>query len=222
METKRINTLKAYNFLFDPKRYKVAYGGRGAGRSWAVARALLILGMKKKLLILCSREFQSSISDSVHRLLADQIRLLDLTNFYEIQKQTINGRNGTAFIFEGLKHNVTKIKSIEGVDICWIEEAEKVSDESWNVLIPTIRKEGSEIWIIFNPDLETDPTYRRFVLNPPPDSTVRKTTWRDNPKFPTTLARERDYLWKVDPDRAVYIWDGECRSHSDAQVLRGK
>jgi len=222
MKRKKVEILDTYKFLFEPARYKVAYGGRGAGRSWAVARSLLTLGLRNRLLILCAREFQSSISDSVHRLLADQIKLLGLTNFYDVQKQSINGRNGTTFIFEGLKHNVTKIKSIEGVDLCWVEEAEKVSEESWDVLIPTIRKEGSEIWIIFNPDLVTDPTYRRFVLNPPPESIVKKTTYRDNPCFPSTLKKEKDYMYATDPERAQWIWEGNCRSHSDAQVFKGK
>ncbi|MDB4952072.1 MAG: hypothetical protein JWM27_4721 [Gemmatimonadetes bacterium] len=206
--------------LFRPKRYKVLWGGRGAARSWSAARALLIEGARRPLRILCARELQKSIRDSVHRLLADQIDLLGLP--YQVLDHEIRHRNGTLFIFEGLRHNVTKIKSIEGVDICWVEEAERVSEASWNVLIPTIRKAGSEIWITFNPDLETDPTYRRFVLNPPPGAWVVKVSADDNPWLPNALRGEREYLYRVDPDAAAHVWGGECRQASDAQILRGK
>lgn len=214
--------IKAYRKLFSPARYKVFYGGRGAGRSWQVARYYLIRGAEERIRVLCGREFQTSISDSVHRLLVDQIRLLGLDALYDIQKTEIRGINGTLFLFEGLHRNVTKIKSMEGLDAVWVEEAEKVTNDSWEVLIPTVRKKGSEITITFNPDDETDPTYVRFIKNTPPNSIVQKTTWRDNPHIPDTLLREKDYLFRVDPDAAAHVWDGECRSQTDAQVLRGK
>ena len=158
---------KAYKALFSAFRYKVFYGGRGAGRSWAFAMALLILGANKKLRILCARELQKSIRDSVHKLLVDQIEALNLGSFYEITQNTIRGKNGTEFIFEGLRHNSQQIKSYEAIDICWVEEAVTVSKSSWDFLIPTIRKEGSEIWLSFNPELEEDETYKRFVTNQP-------------------------------------------------------
>ena len=137
--------------LFQPSRYKVLYGGRGGAKSWGVARALLIKAAQSPLRILCAREFQTSIKDSVHKLLCDQIDSLGLQSFYEITQTSIRGKNGTEFSFVGLKNNVANIKSYEGVDICWVEEAQTTSRLSWNVLIPTIRKEGSEIWISFNP-----------------------------------------------------------------------
>jgi phage terminase large subunit len=208
--------------IFPKARYRVFYGGRGGGRSWAAARTLLVLGVNNKIRVLCAREFQKSISDSVHRLLSDQIDLMGLSAGYEVKRNEIVSQTGSIFLFEGLRHNVNKIKSMEGIDIAWVEEAEHASDASWEILIPTIRKEGSEIWITFNPDQETDPTYKRFVLNPPPGSVVQKTSWRDNPWFPEELKREKDYLWRVDPERASHVWDGECRTHSDAQVLKGK
>jgi phage terminase large subunit len=133
-------------FLFEPSRYKVLYGGRGSGKSWGVARALLLSGMNKPIRVLCARELQNSITDSVHALLADQIKALNLDSIYEVQNTVIYGKNGTEFLFAGLKHNVTKIKSFEGVDICWVEEAQTVSKSSWDVLLPTIRKDDSEIW----------------------------------------------------------------------------
>ena len=162
-------------FLFKPCRYKVLFGGRGSGKSWAMARALLLLATQKTLRVLCVREVQNSIAESVHKLLSQQIEILGLQQFFEIQNTTIFSRiNGSEFIFEGIKHNVTKIKSMEGIDICWAEEAEAISDMSWDVLIPTIRKSGSEIWISFNPKFEDDPTYQRFVFNPPTNSAVVK------------------------------------------------
>lgn len=222
IQTTKVKFPKPFKPLFKPYRYKVFYGGRGGGRSWAFARALLIRGAKEPIRVLCAREYQKSIEDSVYRLLVDQIQLLELEWAYKIQKKTIIGQNGTSFLFEGIRYNVGRIKSLEGIDICWVEEAEKVSEESWNVLYPTIRTAGSEIWVTFNPDQESDPTYKRFVKNPPPNSVVVHTTWRDNPFFPDELRREKDYDWQVDPDRAAHIWDGLCRSHTEAQVLKHK
>ena len=150
--------------LFDKARYKILYGGRGGAKSWGVARALLVLGAKKPMRILCAREFMTSMKDSVHKLLSDQITEMGLLGFYEITQATIRGLNGTEFAFVGLKNNVANVKSYEGIDICWVEEAQTVSKTSWNVLIPTIRKEQSEIWVTFNPELESDETYQRFVV----------------------------------------------------------
>jgi phage terminase large subunit len=207
--------------LFAAHRYKVLYGGRGAGRSWAVARTLLIRAANTPTRVGCFREFQKSIADSVHRLLRDQIERLGLPG-YVITDREIRHANGSLFLFEGLRHNVTKIKSLEGIDVAWVEEAERVSNDSWNVLIPTVRKPGSEIWVTFNPDLETDPTYARFVATPPPDAWVQKVSADDNPWLPKELADERAYLMRVDPDAAAWVWGGECRRATDAQILRGK
>lgn len=207
--------------LFEPHRYKVLYGGRGAARSWSVARALLIIASRKATRIGCFREVQKSIAASVHQLLKDQIALMELPGFV-VTDHEIRHRNGSLFLFEGLKSNVTKIKSLEGIDIAWVEEAEHVSKTSWDVLIPTIRKAGSEIWVNFNPDQEHDPTYQRFVVNPPPDAWVRKVSADDNPWFPDELAAERAYAYAVDPDAAAWVWGGECRKSSAAQILNGK
>lgn len=208
--------------FFQPYRYKVAYGGRGAARSWSVARILLTIGAQKKLRILCTRELQSSIAESVHKLLSDQIELLQLPGYIIEKHQIRHVITGTVFIFEGLRYNLTKIKSIEAIDICWVEEAERISKDSWEVLIPTIRKEGSEIWITFNPDLEEDPTYQRFVANKPPRAWVEKVGWRDNPWFTAELREEMEYAYRVDPDAADWVWGGNCRKSAAASVLRGK
>ena len=205
--------------LFKKARYKICYGGRGGAKSWGIARALLIMAARKPLRILCAREFQASIKDSVHKLLSDQIQALGLTDFYEITQSAIRGYNGSEFSFIGLKNNPTNIKSFEGVDVCWVEEAQTVSRLSWNILIPTIRKEGSEIWISFNPDLETDETYQRFIVSPPKDAIIITINWSDNPWFPETLAQEKDALKARDPEAYEQVWEGMCRQTVDGAIF---
>jgi len=163
------------------------------------------------LRILCAREFQRSIAQSVHQLLSDQIRELGLEDRFEVEKARIAGRNGSEFTFAGLRHNIDSIKSIEGSDVCWVEEAQTCSQATWEKLIPTIRKDGSEIVVTFNPELETDETYRRMVLNPPPGAWVQKITWRDNPWFPDVLRAEMQHCRETDPDAFLTIWEGNCR-----------
>lgn len=205
--------------LFKKARYKICYGGRGGAKSWGIARALLIMAARKPLRILCAREFQASIKDSVHKLLCDQIEALGLLSFYEITQTSIRGLNGSEFAFIGLKNNPTNIKSFEGVDICWVEEGQTVSRLSWNILIPTIRKTGSEIWVSFNPDLETDETYQRFVVKPPRDAVIIKINWSDNPWFPETLKLEKDALKERDPQAYNVVWEGMCRRTVDGAIF---
>lgn len=206
-------------FLFQPSRYKVAYGGRGGAKSWGFARALVLLGRMKPLRILCAREIQKSIAESVHQLLVDSIKALNLEAFYSITQTEIRGLNGTLIMFAGLRHNVDNIKSKEGIDICWVEEASNVSASSWNKLIPTIRKEGSEIWISFNPELDTDETYSRFVLQPPPGCDPVKINWSDNPWFPATLKAEKDHLRLTDHDAYLNVYEGHCKVTLDGAIL---
>jgi phage terminase large subunit len=207
--------------LFDPprSRYRVLFGGRGGAKSWGVARALLILAARDQLRILCAREYQTSIKDSVHKLLSDQITDLGLDGFYEITQASIKGKNGSEFFFVGLKNNISNVKSFEGVDICWVEEAQTVSKTSWNVLIPTIRKEQSEIWVTFNPELETDDTFQRFVAYPPKDCVIEKINWSDNPWFPETLRLEKDALKERDIESYNTVWEGVCRQTVDGAVF---
>lgn len=167
-------------------------------------------GLERKIGVLCARELQVSIADSVHRLLEQIIQANKyFTAFYDVKQKEIIGRNGTFFAFKGLKHNISEIKSYEGVDYCWVEEAECVSDKSWETLIPTIRKPDSEIIISFNPKNPTDPTYRRFVLTQDDDVIARKVSWRDNPFFPGVLEKERVKLLKNDPEAYEHIWEGK-------------
>lgn len=166
--------------------------------------------MSKPLRIVCAREIQKSIKDSVHKLLADLIREHGLNNFYQVLETEIRGLNGTEFIFRGLRHNTRDLKSLEGCDICWIEEAESVSDNSYEILIPTIRKEGSEIWGSWNLKNLSDPTHRRFVTEADSDDTIsKKVSWRDNPFFPEVLRKEKDKLFKTDHESAMHVWEGE-------------
>lgn len=199
-------------FLFEPSRYKVAYGGRGSAKSWSFARALLVKGKSKKHRILCAREVQKSIKDSVHKLLSDQIQVMGMGDFYEVIENAIRGKNGTEFAFAGLaSHTVESIKSFEGVDIVWIEEAQVVTKRSWDVLIPTIRKDDSEIWVSYNPELDTDETHQRFAINPPPDALIAKVNWDDNPWFPPVLEKERQHCKLTNPKDYANIWEGECK-----------
>jgi len=207
--------------LWRPHRYKILWGGRGGARSWTVARALLLKAGQKKIRVLCAREMQSSLRDSVHQLLRDQIDLMKLPGFIVTDRE-IRHVNGSLFIFMGIRHNAHTIKSLEGVDICWVEEAERITKESWSVLIPTIRKEGSEIWVTFNPDAETDATYTRFILKSPTDTWKVKVGWEDNPWLTKELRDEKDYMYETDSEAADHVWGGNIRKHSAAQILKDK
>jgi len=212
----------AFEELFRPHRYKVFYGGRGSGKSWSVARALLLLGYEKPMRILCAREIQRSISDSVHKLLCEQIEAIGLSGAYTITRDAIRCTSGTEFIFKGLRSNPQEIKSTEGIDICWVEEAAAVSADSWDILIPTVRKPNSEIWLTFNPLDESDPTYQRFVLNAPDDAYVCKVNYDGNPAFPDVLKKEMEWLKARDYESYLHIWEGEVRKHSNAVIFAGR
>jgi phage terminase large subunit len=200
-------------FLFNPARYKVVRGGRGSGKSWGFARSLLIQGSSRTLRVLCTREVQKSIQQSVHQLLKDQIEALGLANFYEVLATEIRGKNGTQFFFSGLSDQTAEsLKSFEGVDVCWCEEAQAISKRSWDILIPTIRKDGSEIWVSFNPQLESDETFRRFVSQPPPDCVSIEMNYGDNRRFPAVLEAERKHAEAtMKRDDYAHIWEGKCK-----------
>lgn len=211
--------------LFEPARYKVAHGGRGGAKSWGAARAILLLGAERPIRVLCAREVQKSIKDSVHKLLSDQVEALGLGDFYQILSTEIRGENGTEIIFTGLSSQTTEsIKSYEGIDICWVEEAHKVSRRSWDILIPTIRKPASEIWMTLNPELDTDETYVRFIDNAPPSALVAQINHSDNPWFPEVLEQERlEFLRQVEigqrtMDDYLNIWEGKCKSAVDGAI----
>lgn len=217
--------------LFKPKRYKVALGGRGSGKSWGFGDALLVIGYGKPIKVLCGREFQNSISDSVHSLLASRIDALGLSSHYTVQRDTITGKNGTEFIFKGLRHNIESIKSIFGITHLWIEEAATVSAESWEVIKPTIREPDSEIWITFNPQSSQDAMSKRFIT--PYENELMEckryedetqvicvVNYSDNPHFPDALEQERRWAYDNLP-RALYdhIWLGKYNDSVENSII---
>jgi len=210
-----IDITKKFKPFMKPTRYKIAYGGRGSGKSWSIAQLLVAAAWKNPVRILCAREIQRSIQDSVLQLLSDTIVRMELQEYFDVQRTQILGTNGSRFLFEGLRSNITKIKSMEGLDIVWIEEAESVTYTSWETLIPTIRKAGSEIWCSFNPNDEMDDTYIRFVENPPEDAYSVKVNYNDNPFFPKELERERIALKAKNEDLYNHVWEGEVLSNRD-------
>ncbi len=213
---------KLKRFVTEEWRYKIAYGGRGSSKSWTIARMLLLLGMSSKLRIVCGREIQNSIKDSVHKLLKDQIEMLGLAG-YKATDNRISHENGTEFLFVGLYTNISKIKSFEGIDIFWIEEGESISTSSWEILDPTIRKPGSEVWVSYNPRYESDIIHKTFVLGDAPDNAlVIKVNWQDNKYFPTELVKQKDRMAKTDPDLYMHIWEGALKRNTEEQVLHNR
>lgn len=204
-------------------RYYVFHGGRGSGKSWSIARCLIILAYSTKHRILCCREYQRSLADSVHLLLVDQIKSLGLSDYFTITQDRIVAKStGSEFLFRGLHANSDQIKSLEGVTIVWIEEGHACTAESLDYLIPTIRTPGSEIWISFNARDEQDEIYQRFVLHTPSDAYVRQVNWYDNPYFPDVLKAEMLHCKETDPDRYNNVWLGAPRTISDAQIFANK
>lgn len=208
--------------LFAPKRYKVMHGGRGGGKSWAVARALLLMAADRPLRVLCAREVQKSLAQSVHQLLQDQIVSLGLEAEFEVLDAEIRGYNGSLFLFSGLlAHTVNSVKSFEGCDVVWVEEAQSVSKKSWDILIPTIRKDGSEIWLTLNPDMDTDETWVRFCATPSDDTWICEINWPDNPWFPPVLEAERQKALRTMPtDEYENIWGGKPKRVAAGAIYR--
>lgn len=210
------------SFLLERRaRYKVMHGGRGGGKSWAIARALLIRGISEPgLRVLCTREVQSSMKESVHQLLKDQIASMGIGSLYKVLDDEIRGPGGTLFRFKGLS-DPEALKSAEGLDVVWIEEARILTSASWKKLDPTVRKEGSEIWISFNPELEQDFVYDFFVKKtPPPDSIVCRITWRDNPWFTSVLRAQMEHMKATNYDDYLWVWEGFCRTSLDGAVFQ--
>ena len=209
-------------------RYKIAYGGRGSGKSYTVAQALIMRASQERIRVLCAREFQSSIKESSRQQLVEQIENLGLDYAYQCRRDEIEcTATGSLFLFAGLHHNVSSIKSMTSIGICWVEEGDTVSEDSWSKLIPTIREPGSEIWVTFNPNQQDDPTYKRFVPGQPmfdPERTKSvQVSWRDiRGVLPDVLKKELEHLRRTDPDAYHHVWEGSTWTRSDAQVFNGK
>jgi phage terminase large subunit len=219
---------KVFAPLRDPKRYKVMYGGRGGAKTWNIARTLILKSLEEPLLILCTRELQKSIKQSVHRVIKNQILAMDLEDKFHITETSIKTVKGifpddkaSEFIFLGTKYNPQEIKSTEGVDICWIEEAHNLSEASWDIIDPTIRKQGSEIWISFNPRFKFDHIYQMFVYNEPPeDAWVKEVSYKDNPWFKeTTMPAQMKRMKAKDHDKYLWIWEGKLKTLSEGAIF---
>ena len=222
MEKVKIQFLSEFKGLFSKDyRYLVYYGGRYSGKSYHTALALLLRGRQSKIRILCTREIQNTIKDSVHKLLKDLISKYSMNDYVVTKEEIRNNVTGTEFVFKGLKRNIMEIKSMEGIDICWVEEAQSITDESLDVLVPTIRKEGSQIVVTFNRFEEKDPVYDRFVLNKT-DKTLAKQVNYDVMEgtglITDTIRQEIDNA-KKDPTLYAHIWLGEPLGQSDTAAI---
>lgn len=208
--------------LFDESaRYIAVKGGRGSGKSRSVATALNLRAAAKPLRILCVREIQKSIRDSSKRLLDDDAERNGLSSFYTSLETEVRGANGSLFLFAGLRSNIDSIKSMEGIDICWVEEAQSVSKTSLETLIPTIRKPGSQIIFTWNPKHETDPIEEMFGRDDlPPDTRLKTVNYVDNPWFPEVLSKEANYDLKRDPEKYNHVWMGGYLRNSESRVFR--
>jgi phage terminase large subunit len=211
----------------EPVRHRVAYGGRGASKTRSFATKLLLRGLERVERVLCTREFQRSIRDSVHRVLVDEIHRLGLgvlgSGHYIVTDREIRGANGTLFIFAGLHRNENGIKSLEGITIAWVEEAQTVRQSSIDALTPTVRVEGSEIWWSYNPRFQTDPVdamFRPKDGRPPPGTILIPVNYYDNPYFPDVLRREMEYDRGRDPDKYQHKWRGAYLQRSEAKVFK--
>lgn len=210
MEPRQARFPKKARVLFEPHRYTVLYGGRGSGKSQSTARALLLMATQRPMRVLCCREIQRSIRDSVHRLLADVIDELGLGECFRVMETQVVGLNGSLFLYSGLStQTIDSIKSMEGVDVCWVEEAQTITERSWQLLIPTIRKPGSRFILTMNPQLESDPTSQRFLRRPPKGCVTVAMNYTDNPWFPKELEDERLHHLETQPDTYPHVWEGE-------------
>jgi phage terminase large subunit len=208
--------------LWEPSRYKALYGGRGAAKSRSVATALILQGAQQVHRVLCAREVQRTLKDSVKRLLDDEIARCGLSDFYESTDSEIRGKNGTLFVFAGLQQNVASVKSLEGITKCWVEEASTISQSSIETLIPTIRQPGSELIFTWNPRFETDPVDVMFrgKHGPPPRTILREVNFDENKWFPDVLREEMEYDKRRDPDKYAHIWLGQYEQNSEARVFK--
>lgn len=208
-------------FWTAPARNRVLVGGRASSKSWDAAGFVTFLADNYKLRVLCVRQFQNRISESVYALLKIQIERFGLRHRFDIQRDKIyNTSTGTEFMFYGLWRSIDEIKSLESIDILWIEEAHNLTEEQWKVLEPTIRKAGSQVWVIFNPKLATDFAYKRFVVNPPPNTIVRKINYDENPFLSETMLKIIAAARAEDPDEFAHVYGGEPLQDDDGVIIK--
>lgn len=205
----KVNLPPVFEPIFEPHRVKTLIGGRGSGKSETIGRKLLADGIREPLNIVCGREFQNSIKESVHSMLSYLIEDMGIQSEYEVLNSEIKGANGTQFSFVGLSRNIDSIRSMHNIKRFWGEEAHKFSQRSLDILFPTIRGENSELYFTMNPELEEDPAYQYLVVNPPPDSIVIKANYMDNPFFPEVLRAEMEDMKENDYQKYLHIWEGQ-------------
>ena len=222
MSTLRIETPRVFLPLLQPARYLGAHGGRGSGKSHFFAELCIERCLLDRTDIVCIRETQISLAQSVKRLLEQKIESLGVGHLFEVQKTQITHReNGSLIIFQGMQnHTADSIKSLEGFDVAWVEEAQSLSQRSLDLLRPTIRKPNSQIWFSWNPDEATDPidAFLRCE-NPPTDSIVVEANFNDNPFLPDVLREEMEYDRSRDIDKYAHVWLGQYNTRSAARVF---
>jgi len=218
--TLRVEVPRAFKPLLDPYRYKGAKGGRGSAKSHFFAERLVLKAATEKTDAVCIREVQKDLRFSAKKLIELKIQANNLGSRFEVQEREIWSEHGGVIIFQGMQnHTSDSIKSLEGYDVAWVEEAQSLSQRSLDLLRPTIRKDGSELWFSWNPDQETDPV-DAFFEGVPPDSKLIHVTYRDNPWFPEVLQMEMEYDRARDPDKFAHVWLGEYQRHSEARAFR--
>jgi phage terminase large subunit len=211
-----------YKGLFQKHRFKVIFGGRSSGKSYQAVEYLIIRSLSSSTRILCCREIQGSIRESVHKLICDTITRLKLGASFDITQYSIKCKNGSEFIFAGLYNNVDSIKSMEGIDICHVEESANVSKNSWEILLPTIRKKGSEFVIVFNPKNKSDATYQMFVVHPMPDSWILKVNYYENQYNSSEIINMANHCKETDVEAYDNIWLGNPLMHLHCAILADK
>lgn len=222
MATLEIKTPPVFEPLLQPSRYKGVYGGRGSGKSHFFAESLVERSIMQRTDAVCVREIQKSLNQSVKKLIETKIETMGVGAYFDVQESVIKSRTGGQIIFQGMQnHTADSIKSLEGYDIAWVEEAQSISQRSLDLLRPTIRKPGSEIWFSWNPENNTDPV-DQFLRsdNPPPDSIVIQANYSDNPWFPDVLQQEMEYDRSRDIDKYRHVWLGEYQRNTQARVFR--
>lgn len=211
------------DFWLTPARYRVLYGGRSSGKSWDTAGFLIALSQMTKIRVLCTRQFQARITDSVYSLLKIQIERFNLqSKFRVLENKIICTTTGSEFLFYGLWRSIDEIKSLESIDIAWHEEAALMTESQWNVINPTIRKEGSQHFFVFNPQLATDFVWKKFIVNKPKGAIVRKINYDENPFLSKTMLDVIEAAKTEDEDDFNHVYLGEPKDTSDEAIIQRK
>ena len=216
-----LNPYIGFEFWLSPARVRVLYGGRSSSKSWDAATWAIYLAHATRKKFLCVRQLQNKIEESVYTLLKHQIIRMGLSHQFTITNNKIShNHTGSSFVFYGLWRHIDELRSMEGIDVCWIEEAHNLTEEQWQILEPTIRKQGSEFWIIFNPILITDFIYQRFIIHPQETVLTKKINYTDNPYLSETILEVIQRTQAEDEDAYNHIYLGEPRNDDDDAIIK--